>query len=64
MKVYIERKREQKEIKFSGTGVELLGKLDINPQSVLIAKNGEIVTEDENLKDSDSIKILSVISGG
>ena len=64
MKVYIERKKETKEIKFSGNGLELLKELKLNPQAVLIAKNGEIVTEDTELSDGDSIKILSVVSGG
>jgi thiamine biosynthesis protein ThiS len=64
MKVYIERKKESKEITFSGKGSELLKKLKINPQTVLLAKNGEIVTEDETLTDKDTVKILSVVSGG
>ena len=43
---------------------QLLKKLSINPQTILLAKNGEIVTEDTKLENKDTIKILSVISVG
>jgi len=51
-------------LEFSGSAKELLVKLDLNPEAVLIARNGALVTLDETLFDTDEIKILSVISGG
>ena len=64
MRVFIEKSREIKEIRFSGNVVELLKKFDINPETVLVVKNGEIVQEDETIFDGDEVKLLSVISGG
>lgn len=43
---------------------DLLRKLKINRETVLVAKNGEISLEEEVLKDGDIIDIISVISGG
>ena len=64
MKIFIEKDGLNIEEKFSGKASELLKKLKINSETVLIVKNDELISEDEVLKDSDSIKILSVISGG
>ena len=64
MKIYIEKTNETKELNFTGTVKELLQKLNINPEVVLVAKNSELVTEDDKLSKTDTIKILSVISGG
>ncbi len=42
----------------------LLKKLNINLVTVLVVKNGILVTEDSKLSEKDKIKILSVVSGG
>jgi sulfur carrier protein len=39
-------------------------KIDIQPESVLAIRQGEMITDDEILKDGDEIKLISVISGG
>ncbi len=65
IKVIIERKSSSRSIQFSGKTVkELLAKLRINPETVLVAKGESILTEDEELKDKDEITLLSVVSGG
>lgn len=64
MELFIEKDNTRKAIKFSGTVAKLLVKLRINPESVVVVKNNEIVTEDETLSDSDSVELLSVVSGG
>lgn len=43
---------------------DLLAKLKINPVTVIVSRNNELILEDEKLNDKDEIKILSVISGG
>jgi len=63
MKVYIEREDKTVEVKAKNVK-EILNKLKINSNSVLVARNKELVTEDCELKDSDKIEILSVVSGG
>lgn len=64
MKLFIEKQKKNMMIKFSGTGSELLKKLKINPQDILLIKNDVLISEDDKIKDSDEIKILSVVSGG
>ena len=64
MNIFIERENKKLTKKFKGTAQDLLKDLKINPETVLIVKNNEVVTEDESLNDKDTIKILSVISGG
>ncbi len=63
MKVYIERTNEYKEAT-GKTVLEILSKLKINPTTVIVTKNDELVTEEEKITDKDKIKLLSVISGG
>ena len=41
-----------------------LYKLRIPVESVLPTRNGELVTDDEIIKDGDQIKLIAVISGG
>lgn len=64
MKIILEKDKEEKNIEFEGTCEELLEKLEINSEEVLIIKNKELVTLDEPCTNSDEIKILSVVSGG
>lgn len=63
MKVYIEK--QDKLIELEAENVkDLLDALKINPSTVIIVKNNEVVLLDEQLNEDDDIKILSVISGG
>lgn len=63
MKVYIEKIGKTANAKAPSV-LALLKKLNINPVTVLVVKNGTLVTEDSKLSDKDEIKILSVVSGG
>ena len=61
--VYLEK--EEKTIKIDELSVkEILKKLKINPTTVIIAKNSELITEDAKLLQDDKIKIFPVSSGG
>lgn len=44
--------------------VKLLNRLDLNRESVLLVRNGELVPGDSMLDDADVIEIRPVISGG
>lgn len=44
--------------------VKLLGRLDLNRESVLLVRNGELVPGDALLADEDVVEIRPVISGG
>lgn len=64
MKVFIEKENKKKEIKFNGTVEKLLEKLKINPETVIVIREDELIPQDEKLSDKESVRILSVISGG
>ncbi len=57
--------RNQKyEVKAGMTLLSALKKLEILPESVICVREGELLTEDNMLKDGETIKLVSVISGG
>ena len=61
--VYLER--ENRTVKVKQLLVkEILKELEINPTTVIITKNNELITEDVKLTEDGKIKILPVISGG
>ena len=66
IKVFYDRENKEKTIMLDNnlTVKDLLTKLSINPVTVIVSKNNEIILEDERLKENDDIKIISVISGG
>lgn len=41
-----------------------LSKLGILPETVLATRNGEMLTEDEKLRNGETILLIEVISGG
>ena len=41
-----------------------LQKNGIQPESVLATRDGELITDDEILKEGDVIRLVAVISGG
>ena len=55
-----------REVTFDGslTVTALLGKLDLNRESVLVIRNGTLVPRDERLGANDEIEIRPVVSGG
>ena len=55
--IYLELKKEE-------TLKDIIKKLDISLDSVILVKNDQISLEDEKINDKDKIKILSVVSGG
>jgi len=63
VKIFIEKTNEYREIEAS-TVKEAAKKLNVNLTTVIAVKNNELVTEEEKIDGSDSIRFLSVISGG
>ncbi len=52
------------EVKPGMTLQSALEKVNILPESVIATREGEMIVEDEILKDGDVIKLVAVISGG
>jgi len=46
------------------TLLDALKKNNILPEGVLCMRDGEVIVEDEILKDGDVIRIITAISGG
>ena len=36
----------------------------LNPESVLVVRNGQLVTDDTILQEEDEVKLVAVVSGG
>ena len=64
--VFYDRENKDEKIELDGnsSAKDLLIKMKINPVTVIISKNNDVIVEDEKLNDNDDVKIISVISGG
>ena len=52
------------EVKPGMTLLSALQKINVVPESVIVKREGEMILEDEILKDGDVVKLIAVISGG
>jgi sulfur carrier protein len=64
VKVLLRNHRRELEIDGPVSVVSLIGRLDVNRESVLVISNGTLVPGDALLQDSDVVEIRPVISGG
>ena len=64
--VFFDRENREKtiELDINSSVRDLLSKMSINPVTVIVSKDNNIITEDEKINDKDKIKLISVISGG
>jgi sulfur carrier protein ThiS len=52
------------EVKPGMTLLSALQKINVVPESVIATRDGEMILEDEILKNGDVVKLIAVISGG
>ena len=64
MKILLNHPVREVEVKGPRRVREVLKELSLLPESVLVVRGDDLVTEDELLKDEDRIEIRPVISGG
>jgi sulfur carrier protein ThiS len=43
---------------------ELLARLEVKPSTVLVIRDGELLTEADELRDGDAVEVRFAISGG
>ena len=43
---------------------ELLKELNLSPESTIVVRGDEILTEDEWIEEEDEVRVISAISGG
>ncbi|HEY9074979.1 MAG TPA: MoaD/ThiS family protein [Anaerolineaceae bacterium] len=56
----------KKELTFEAglTVFQLFTRLGLPLEAYLVLRNGELITEDEHLREGDVIELIAVISGG
>jgi sulfur carrier protein len=52
------------EVRPGMTLLSSLEKIGVLPESVIATREGEMILNDEILKDGDAVKLIAVISGG
>lgn len=57
-------REKEYEVKPGMTLLSALKKSEIVPESVIATRDGEMILEDEILKDGEVIRLIAVISGG
>jgi len=57
-------RNKEYEVKPGMTLLSALQKISIVPESVIATREGEMILDDEILKDGDVVKLIAVISGG
>jgi len=64
MPVKLILREKEYEVKSGMMLLDALRKCDIVPESVIATREGEMILDDEILKDGDVVKLIAVISGG
>ena len=64
MTVKLILRAQEYEVKPGMTLLDSLKKVNILPESVIATREGEMILEDEILRDGDVVKLIAVISGG
>ncbi len=64
VKVLLRNPRREVDVPGPITVVNLLSRLDLNRESVLVIRGDTLVAGDATLDDGDSVEIRPVISGG
>jgi len=64
--VFFDRENKEKtiDLDINSSVKDLLTKMNINPVTVIVSKDNNIIMENEKINDKDKIKLISVISGG
>jgi len=64
IKVFIEKEDKTMELDHNGDANSLCAVVGVNPDTVLIVKDGVLITEADSTAGAKKIELLSVISGG
>lgn len=64
MTVKLVLRGKEYEVKPGMTLLDSLKKINILSESVIAVRDGEMILDDEILKDGDIVKLVAVISGG
>lgn len=56
--------KEEHELAGPMTVRELLERLDLDPEGVIVARGRELLTLDARVEDGDAVEVIRAISGG
>lgn len=62
--IYDEKRDKTIKIVFKGNVKALLEKTKHNPETILVVRDKELLTEEDHITNTDMIEFRSVISGG
>ncbi len=60
IRVFMERENKERIVKINGKVGDLLQKMGINPESVIIARGKNLVTEGSALKNGEKLRIIHI----
>ncbi len=63
-KVKVVLRRQTWEVEPGITARQLLEHLNLNPESYLVTRDGELISDDTVIRPGDTIRLVAVISGG
>ncbi|MCX8025456.1 MAG: MoaD/ThiS family protein [Thermanaerothrix sp.] len=64
MAVVLILRKQEYQLEGTMTVKEALKRLSLSPESHLVVRNGELLNENDVLRDGDVVKIVPSISGG
>jgi sulfur carrier protein len=64
MKVTLRNPDRDVEVRGGRAVRDVLAELNVNPDTVLVIRNGELITRHERVEDTDRLELRPVISGG
>lgn len=67
MRIKVRYLGEEKEVEIEKSKAKILDVLEIlgiDPESVIVKKNGEITPEIDSIEDGDELEIIRVVTGG
>lgn len=64
MPVILILRKQEYQLEGTITVKAALNKLNLSPQSHLVIRDGEILTENDSLRNGEKVKIIAAISGG
>jgi len=64
VKVLIRHQKREVEVQGRRRVRDLLAELGVNPESVLVIRNAQLLTHDAQVADDETVELRQVISGG
>ena len=64
MKVLLRNPRREVDLEGPLRVAQILQRLDVNPETVIVIRGDTLITKDDEVADSDTVELRPVISGG